>query len=157
MPFAVSKWPYSPDPRNGIFGGWGWGDGAVPSWAWIMATTGATGPWTSLNGGIVVYAESNNPNVTEYEGLDSGEVVLAAVTKTGFQPPLSGSTSLLLTVRVTNAGLGRVAVVVKNYFLPNAIQVFGGFTMIDLGTGLPDVNLPNAVEITPALWNFEPI
>jgi len=157
VPFAVTNWPYSLDPRPASFGGVGWGFGAVPPWAWIMSTTNATGPWTSLNDGILVKTLTDDFTVTEWNGLNGGGTVLASVTKTGTQPPTSPTNSLRIVPRVVTIPPGRnsLSLVVLSY--PFAVAVFGGFVMIDLGTGLPDVDLPDPVQIVPAIWDHDPL
>lgn len=119
-----------------------------------MSTSNATGPWVSLNDGVVIKSLTDGFTVTEYEGLNGPATVLAALTKTGTQPPAAPDNSLRLTPRLTAIPPGRVAVANQIYFYPYPIAVFDGFAMIDLGTGLPDIDLPDAIKITPVLWNF---
>lgn len=157
MPFAVSKWPYSPDPRTGVFGGYGWAPVAVPSWQWMVATTNATGRWAPVNDGILIPSLADSFGFTLWEGPNVEASIVASIFRFGFQPPISGPISQRLNVQLATTPPTSLAVATINYFYPNAIQVFGGFLMFDTATGLRDPDLPDEVTLTPALWNLEPV
>ncbi len=157
MPFEVTNWPYSPDPRSALFGGVGWDFGAVPPWSWIISTTNATAPWTALNSGILVMSTFDDFVQTDWGGSDVPPSVAATVTRKSDQPPINPPNSLELSVRLLSDPPGREASGVQEFIYPFAVAVFGGFAMIDVATGLPDPNLPDPIQITPAIWNHAPL
>jgi len=154
MPFAVAKWPSHSDPRTSIFGGVGWAFGAVPPWTWIVSTTGASGPWAAFNAGIVCKSTFDDFNQTDWAGEDFGPSTLATVTRKSTQPPFNPPDSLELSLTAVSVALPRDAAAVQEFIYPFAVAVFDGFIMIDGATGLPDVNFPNPVKITPAIWSL---
>lgn len=154
MPFAVAKWPSQSDPRTSIFGGPGWAFGSVVSWAWIMSTTAATGPWTRYNSGVLVKSTVDIFTETQWSGFGSHPPTTATVTRKSTQPTIIPPDSIELTVDVVSIPPGREAAASQRYVYPFAVAVFDGFVMIDDATGLPDVDFPNPVKITPAIWNL---
>lgn len=153
MPFAVSKWPYSPDPRTGIFGGHGWDDVDVPPWVWLMKTSGATGPWTSLNTGIPTKVFFESPFFVGYSGASVDLSVQTQVHITTFEPPLPSGNTIRIFPQVVEVSTGRGSNALREFVYPQGIQVFGSFVMVDAGTGIPDPDFPNPVTITPQIWN----
>ena len=69
MPFAVSQWPNSPDPRTNTFNQTGWNFGQVPPFTWILSTTGATGLLAIFNSGIPLRNTFANETVGTYQEI----------------------------------------------------------------------------------------
>ena len=153
MPFAVSKWPYSPDPRQPDYITEGWEFGEVSPWKWILATSNATGDLAVFNDGIRCH------NIT------------ATPTFGGFQPddPLAGELNIVFTIIGRNIPFGgappySIEIEIWLFWFstllyrgnvqelfPTAIQVQGPINMVEFDTTFGTVTEPMTVE--PAKWN----
>ncbi len=153
MPFAVSQWPYTPDPRTAQFDQMGWDYGQVPPWAWILSTTGATGPFAVFNNGVIVKPFAAGVDDTLFRQVVTlPDDITVRLTSKGFNPPLGGpgGTSKRLSVRIAQPEFQEASGVLnKNY--PTAIAEQGPMTIVvddpPIGT------FPNPMAITPAKWN----
>lgn len=54
MPFSVSKWPHSDDPRTTAFCPRGYAPQGFPPYLWRLSTIGADAPFNVFNSGYVV-------------------------------------------------------------------------------------------------------
>lgn len=154
MAFAVRQWPTAPDPRSSLFSFAGWDFSQVAPWQWIVSTTGASGAWAFLNDGFVVPATSDDGFDTQWSGTvpDSGGTTVV-LSKFGREVPVAMppfTLEWLWTIDVPSTGQqGRAHAFI---LFPAAIVVFGPLAMLD--TGVPILDLPNPVKITPAKWDF---
>lgn len=154
MPFAVSKWPYSSDPRGPEFGGHGWAWGAVAPYAWILSTTNASGPWTFLNDGIILKSSYDDLNTTLWDAVDLTPGEEVRLSKFGAEPPSFPPNSIVLTVQFRTGFPIKLSEDFQFYEYPDAVQVFDGFVVTEVGTGDPDPFIPDPVKVTPAKWNI---
>lgn len=153
MPFAVSQWPYSPDPRGASFDLPGWAFGQVPPWAWVLSTTDATGCYTNYNDGVILKPTSQVPGVTVFENVDvQPDGGGARLTLTGTQEPTGPPPGITKTMFLEVLAFGFQAwTSTLTLLYPTAIQEHGPFVMVNTGT--PCGTLPNPMKITPAIWN----
>jgi hypothetical protein len=155
MPFAVSQWPYSPDPRPPDFGIAGFDFGAVPPWRWLMESTGALSPYDPLNAGMVWEAAFHTVDSMQFAPL----VPLIGVDDQvleffGTQEPSGGPPGVTMFMQVRFENTGPLQQSGSRLLLyPPAIQVNGPFNM--LNQGVPSVLIPNPIEITPVVFDFE--
>ena len=66
MPYGVTQWGYSPDPRTVAFALVGFNFGQLPPWRWVMKTTDARFPYQSLNDGVTWERSSNTDDEAAY-------------------------------------------------------------------------------------------
>lgn len=153
MPFAVSQWPYSPDPRTTDFDIPGWNHGQVAPFKWILSTTGATGIYEFYNDGALQFKCGEGSGVTVFCGNPVGPAEVDAIIQIfGFDPPLVGppevSKRIFVEVRSfsTNGYVGTL-----DQLYPIAIKVQQPIVMVEdtpfAGT------IPNPMVMTPAKWN----
>ena len=155
MPFAVSQWPNSPDPRTAQYAITGWNFGQVPPFRWILSTTGATGALAIFNSGVVLTNDFFNLTLASFRELgtlpDDLTVIMNII---GTQEPAAGPPPFTIDIQFTvfqiTATLadGRLRLL-----FPTAIAVQGPIPVTD--TSPPGMSWPNDAEITPAKWNFE--
>lgn len=155
MPYAVSQWPYSPDPRPNAFGITGFDFGQVPPWRWLMQTTGALAPYDPLNTGMVWENAFHTVDSLQYEpvvpliGVD--DQVLEFY---GQQEPSGGGAGTTMFMQIRFELTGPLQQSGSRLLLyPKALQVNGPFNM--LNQGLPSVLMPNPLTITPVRYDFE--
>ncbi len=153
MPFAVSQWPYSPDPRTSDFNIFGWDFGQVPSWQWTVSTTGALWPYLALNDGVAVVATSFGRAFCFYNLVDTlPDNVVLVLTQVGTEalagssPPRTMSMDILTFGSTTPTSTGAIA-----RTFPTAIQEHGPFTMVS--SPIPATWFPNPLTIEPRKWN----
>jgi len=155
MPFEVSQWPYSPDPRKPDFNQPGWDFGQVGPWKWIVSTDNATGIYEQFNDGVIF--EAVDPSLPEdtlfLPIVDLGNDLEGFLSIKGLQEPLGappftksfGIRFDVLALTVYGGGF--------NLLYPVAIQVHGPFNMAvdnpSAGT------IPEPMFITPAIWSLE--
>ena len=153
MPYAVSQWPYSPDPRAPDFALYGWDVGQVPPFRWTIKTTNALAPFEIFNTGVVVEATTIAPDDTTWTNVDSLPAgVTCFVRIKGTQEPVSGPPdfTILLEIELAdNVGPADDGFASMEY--PTAIAVHTVPT-VGLPSG-PDIRLPDPVTITPRKWN----
>lgn len=153
MPFGVSQWGYSPDPREPDYAPSGFDFGQLPPWRWMMKTTDALSPYEILNTGLVWEADSHTV---------SGARFLPIIATPQFEfPDLSFSGSLLPSGGITiewfcsffNTGHPSGTFGFLNELYPKAIKT-RSFTMLNTGVPPPSL-IPNPLVITPRKWNLD--
>ena len=155
MPFAVSQWPNSPDPRTSEFNRTGWNFGQVPPFTWILSTTGATGLLAIFNAGVPLRNTFNNETSGTYQEINvlpGGLTVIMNILGTQ-EPnpiPIPHTINIQFTVFQITATL---ADGVLRLLYPTAILVQGPIPVTD--TSPPGSSWPNPAEITPAKWDVE--
>ncbi len=154
MPFAVSQWPYSPDPRLAQFDNPGWDYGQVPPWTWILKTTGATGLAAIFNSGVTVKPFAQVPGAVTFENVDVlPDDVTCILAHTTFQDPIGppGPFTVFMAIVIRQLGSPEFSGTLDQLY-PTAIAIQGPFPMQKIGIGVG--TMPNPVETTPAIWNF---
>lgn len=154
MPFAVSQWPSSPDPRQADFAIDGWNFGQVPPFTWILSTTGATGVFAPLNDGITCFNRTVSPSFSTYRPLPgpplSVQYNLQIEGKQTIETvPFDHTIEIDLIVSAPPVIFAYVGEIFRLY--PTAIAVIGPIPMIlvDPAPG----TIPNPVFMTPAKWD----
>lgn len=153
MAFAVSQWPYSPDPRTALFSAQGWAFGAVAPWAWLLTSPGATGAYADLVEGVIVKPSEDLGFYTRWEGFsDTGLGTQYQFDKTSRGNVGNEEVSLdfalsFFNISEPNAGGNASAV------WPEAISVLGPWEMLTTPGGNPIPDIPNGVSLTPAVWD----
>lgn len=154
MPFAVSQWPYAPDPRLPSFDLFGFDYGQVPSWAWTMSTTNATGLAAVFNAGVVVKPTIILPGQVTFANVDTlPDNVTVTVKHSGFLEPFGPSfdKTLFMTPIVRQSGSPEFSGV-EGWLYPTAIAVFEVPTMVKVGIGIG--TMPDKVTLTPEIWDI---
>ena len=153
MPFAVSQWPYSPDPRGSAFDILGWNFGQVPPFKWILSTTDATGIMAIYNTGILVDVVFEIPGVTQWaHPVELPGFMRVSMTFLGFDTPQGAppGTTKQMQISITESSVptwnGNL-----DLLFPTAIAVQSPFAMTQLNPSGGD--FPNPMAITPAKWN----
>jgi len=156
MPFAVSQWPYSPDPRLSTFNHTGWNFGQVPPWKWIIKTTGATGDVSIFNAGVLVEPTSQTPDDTVFVNvahLPHGLTV--ELNSNGTQEPVGPPPGFTKALRIQiRQHLSLIWGGSLDQLYPIAIAVQSPFPMTLLG--MNNGTIPNPMTTTPAKWDVEP-
>lgn len=155
MPFAVSQWPHSPDPRLLDFAITGYDFGQVPPWRWLMTTSGAIFPYESLNDGIIWQAASHSINNCEYNVIDlSPDLSDDRLAFFGSRFPIGGAPGSTIRIFCTFFQTAADPATNGSLFLtyPKAIGTRSFVMSNDVG-GEPF--LPNPVLLTPRKWNAE--
>ena len=153
MPFRVTQWPYSPDPRPPSFNVIGWDFGQVPPYKWHVSAVGANGPWVDLVEGWTVdpTVVTASPGDYQGDGPASGGLDAQLIIE-GFQGEdiiiVGHSIAMILIVNSPGQpqGFGSVQLT-----FPTAIQKHS-FDSFEIG-GSPSDFLPNPPTITPLLWS----
>lgn len=150
MPFGVTQWGYSPDPRPPDYALTGFNFGQLPPWRWTMKTTAALDPYGALNDGVTWERLSNTVSFASFLPL----VAIPGVTDpilnfTGTPAPVGGFTVEWFleffgsgdpeATRGTLTELWPVAIGTRSFAMVN---LFGG-----------DPFIPNPLVITPHKWN----
>ena len=153
MPYGVSQWPYSPDPRPPDFCIAGFDFGKVPPWRWQLRTKKALSPYDVFNGdGVTVEATSHAVDTAEWENvlsLPGGVTCLVRIT--GTQEPQGGPPFTILLYIELNDGIGPKTSGVASYTYPDAISVLT-VPLLGFDTG-PDSRTPEPFTIKPRKWN----
>ncbi len=153
MAFAVSKWPYTPDPRQASFDNLGWDYGEVPPWQWVLQTTGATGVYAIFNAGVMLEPFAALATETLWREVialpDTLTVILSSLS---ILPPAGGPplVSKRLFLRILSGGFTKAQDTLDALF-PTAIAVQTPFDMVVVSP--PVGTIPNKMELTPAKWN----
>jgi len=155
MPFAVSQWPYSPDPRTPAFNILGWDFGQVPPFSWIMSTTGATGFFSVFNDGVTLRNSFVLPNVGTYDPVDPlGNDLTLIMNIIGSNTPTPVPPIFTIDIQIDVFQI--TATVLSGRLLllfPLAIAVQPPMTMIVAAP--PGNDFPNPAILTPAKWDTE--
>ena len=155
MPFAVSQWPNSPDPRLPNYIAFGWDFGQVSSWKWTVSTTEATGLLSIFNAGVLCHNVFNSPSAGIFvvdDVLPGGLALIFSIT--GTQEPAGGPPTFTIHINLQffqETGLLYTADLRATY--PTAIQVQSPFVMVEVSTAFG--TFPNPVIITPAVWDAD--
>ncbi len=153
MPFAVTQWALSPDPRPADYIVFGWDFGQMSPWQWILSTTGATGDLAVFNAGVLCVNIGNGPGFGDFAPVDPLPTGLALIFFiTGTQLPAGGPPTFTNHI---NLQLFDVTLLLYDGDLrqtyPTAIQVQTPIIMNEFDTSRG--TLPNPMKITPAKWN----
>lgn len=152
MPFEVTQWGYSPDPRKPTYAIEGFDFGQLPPWRWKMTTTGAIFPYEALNAGVVWERSDHGIDFASFAPL----VPIPDVTDPllgwgGTQEPIGGFTiNWFCQFFITGADPATSGFFGELY--PVAIKA-RAFTMVNEGG--PPPFIPNPLVITPLKWNAE--
>jgi hypothetical protein len=155
MPYAVSQWPYWPDPRQADWNFLGWDFGQVPPWKWRIDTSGATGIYAQFNDGVLMEPTGFLPEDTRW---DNQHVLIGAITvilsikgadpPVGIPPGITKSIGILMhigPVRVYGGGL--------ELLWPTAIAVQSPIPMVPVAPSAGTI--PNPMSLTPVKWNVD--
>jgi len=155
MPFAVSQWPYNPDPRLPAFDQVGWEHSQVPPWIWTLKTTNATGPYAILNSGVsvepfvfVVGTTRWRRNPAAPVGLDIVLSIIGTVPPSGVPPRTKTFDLDIFETGTTDGFIGQL---LKTF--PTAIAEHAPLVMVS--TGSPTGTIPDPIKLVPTKWNVE--
>jgi len=155
MPFAVSQWPNSPDPRPPDFAIDGWNFGQVPPFSWKMSTTGATGIYAFFNAGITLRNVFSSPSISFYDPvIPPPNFVVTTLVISGFQTPQAGPP--LHTIAFGFDILVETALNFRGDLLllfPTAIAIQGPIPLVEIQPS--DGTIPNPMELQPLIWDAE--
>lgn len=154
MPFAVSQWPNSPDPRLADFAIDGWDFGQVPPFTWILSTTGATGVFAPLNDGIAAFNVTVSPGFSTYRpppGPPLSVQYNLQIEGKQFVDPVPFDHTIRIDLIVSAPPVIFAYIGQLRLLYPTAIAVWGPMTMV-LDTPAPGT-IPNPVFATPAKWD----
>jgi len=152
MPFAVSQWPYSPDPRGPGFSVIGWHFGQVVSWKWLVTSSAATGRYSFLNDGLIVASTFDDGATTTWGGSPPfPPTTVVSLVKVGLPAP-GGVPPRTITFRlqIFTGPPPLIVEALELFTFPVAIQQFGPWVVRLLGVPVPEI--PNGVTITPTNW-----
>ncbi len=153
MPFEVTQWGYSPDPRPPDYALLGYDFGQLPPWRWLMKTTDADFPYMALNDGVLWESSSFLPNFGAWLPLvPIPDVLEPLLFNNGTQEIVALPTPNTITFNCSFFNFFspfRSSGVIRLVY-PDALRVWS-FTMSGSGTGGPF--FPNPLTITPHKWN----
>lgn len=153
MPFEVSQWPYSPDPRLPEFNQRGWDFGQVPPWQWSIQTVGALPPFEGLNQPVRIKPTVSTPAFTQfrsYDSLQDGLVVDMVIS--GWEEIQTNPQDHTIEIFLSCGTEFHEALQATNLLLfPTAIATKGPFVLLDFGS--PQTIVPNGVSVTPRRWD----
>lgn len=153
MPFAVTQFALSPDPRPVNYITFGWDFGQMSPWKWILSTTGATGTLDVFNAGVKCHNVFASPGTGIFvvdDVLPDDLALIFNISTT--QIPAGGPPTFTvgidlqffwLTTLLYNAQLRQT--------YPTAIQVQAPITTTEFDTSRG--TFPNPLQIEPAKWN----
>jgi len=155
MPFSVSQWPNSPDPRKPDFAIHGWNFGQVPPFSWNLSTTGATGIYGVFNGGVLLRNLFASPSSSSYApNIPPPDNIQVNFDIFGFQTPQPGP-----PVHTIDIFFEIVVFTLLSYtgsfraLFPVAIAIQ---EPIPLVTHFPvSGSIPNPMLITPLKWDAQ--
>lgn len=154
MPYAVSQWPYSPDPRAASFDLIGFNYGQVPPWAWVLSTTDATGLAEPFNGdGVIVKPFTILPQQVSWSNVDPlPDDVSVTMNHSGFPVPVPPGPNTQFHSFIVWQGVLPEFSASFGLLWPDAIvqRPFPVATKVGLGIG----TMPNPLVATPAIWNI---
>jgi len=152
MPFAVTQWGYSPDPRQVDFAIEGFNFGQLPPWRWLMQTSDAIFPYEALNDGVVWERSDHGIDFCSYQPLSPiPDVTDPFMGFSGQQEPSGGFTiNWFCAFFITGADPATSGFINELYPLAIATR---SFTMVNESGSPPFI--PNALVITPRKWNVD--
>ncbi len=150
MPFAVTQWGYSPDPRPPDYALTGFDFGQLPPWRWTMKTTGALDPYGALNTGVTWQRTSNTVSFASFlPVVPIPDVTDPFLNFSGTPAPVGGFTvEWFIGFFTTGADPATEGTLTELW--PLAIKT-RAFTMTNVNGG--DPFFPNPLVITPHKWN----
>lgn len=154
MAYAVTQWPYSPDPRLPDFDLIGWDFGQVPPWAWRLHTTNATGLAEPFNGdGVIVKPFTILPQQVSFSNVDELPALVTVTTNhSGFpEPVVPGPNTMFLSVIVWQDDEPEFSASFGLLY-PTAIVERNWPVMLKVGIGVG--TMPDPLVMTPAKWNL---
>ncbi len=153
MPFGVTQWALSPDPRPVDFNFPGWDFGQMPPWRWLLSTTNATGIWAIFNAGVVVefsFGFPNDSGFVEVDTLPDDITVILKIlghqTPIGPPPGITKSIGIILLVLGVDKWSGG-----KEWLYPTAIEERTGIVLAEDSPSAGDI--PDPFKMTPRKWN----
>lgn len=151
MPFRVSQWGYSPDPRTPAFGLIGFNFGQLPPWRWAMKTSAALFPFEALNDGVIWQAFSVAADEVFYAAVGGiPDVTDEVLTFRGTLEPSFGNTMrFFCSFFDTGADPEQQGQLLELY--PDALKTR---SFIMSGAAMPAL-IPNPLVITPHKWNAD--
>lgn len=153
MPFGVSQWPYSPDPRPVDFDQPGWNHSQVAPWAWTVKTDGATGAYVPFNVGVIVKPTFVVPGLTQFSNpisLPGGISVLVQTLGTAEPTGPPPGVTKRIQVEVFDDDMQTWNGTLELLY-PVAIAAQSPFDMVN--TSPPSGTIPNPIQLIPAKWN----
>lgn len=154
MPFGVTQWGYSPDPRPPDFCPIGFNFGQIPPFQWVSKTTGADAPFTALNSDFLWKSVLSSANSCQWRPV----VLLPGlfhqdIRVDGTELPAGGPPTFTSDWHVEFGPFfgPRIS---EGFLRETYLDAIGvrSFTMSGSGTGGP--LFPNPLVFTPAKWNF---
>lgn len=153
MPFAVSKWPSSGDPRNPGHLLIGFEYGARAPWAWLVQSVDANGWAAELATGVRISQIFADVEQGQFARDPQPPLSIEVnASPFGYEPPVVSPPGATLNwlFAIVGAG-GEIAAESLWLTLPNAIQVF---TFENLAFfGADPSTIPNPVTMTPIKWD----
>lgn len=153
MPFAVSKWPASADPRSAMFNFQGWEGGSTPPYHWLLKTTEALPPFDPLNDGLLIPWSSGDVGIVSWSLLSGpGQPITVLLSSDGYLIELSpiAPDTHAFTIFIS-AGAPGTATGHLHQVRPTPIKVQGPLIMA--GDAAFDANVPNDLTLVPAKWD----
>lgn len=155
MPFAVSQWPYFPDPRKPDFAAFGWNHSQVPPFSWIMHTTGATGIFRFFNLGVVNRNSFDSLGFSIYGPIIPPPFALVwDLSIFGFEDPQPGPPvhTIHFHFHIFKETSSQMEGDLELLF-PVAIAEQGPIPVVQHDTTFGTI--PNPMFLTPAIWSAE--
>lgn len=153
MPFGVSKWPASGDPRWVSNLSVGFQYGACAPYKFFMQSVGANGVFAQLAAGVMIEQTYADFEQGQYENpVRLPWELWCSAAPFGYDPPVvfppGANVNWLMSV-VTREG----AIAAESLWLtsPNPIQVFTFDSFVIFGADASTI--PNAITITPRKWD----
>jgi len=155
VPFAVSNWPYSPDPRSSAFSAYGYAFGSVAPWQWIVSSHGASGAWEFLNAGVLTRSIFDDFATTVWSKVPESPVVAFVELRKEATQEIVGSPPRTVHYQVNIEPSPFDPFGTADLFLewPVANRAWTGLELQNGGIPIPEV--PNGIDLTPALWSLE--
>ncbi len=150
MPFGVTQWGYSPDPRQVDYALLGFNFGQLPPWRWSMKTTDALPPYEILNDGLIWQRVAHSNDDAAFAPIVATPGITgASLSLRGTEFP-SGGVTMEWYCGFFMTGDPFQTEGFINELYPVALTT-RAFTM--LNGGPPPVLIPNPLVITPHKWN----
>lgn len=152
MPYAVSGWPNSLDPRPTWYGATGFSWGALPPWKLALSTTGATGNFATLNTEQIIASTEKTLSQLDWgrDGTPTNPVFISLVASLSPEPSGAPPRTVHFNLQVIAAGED---IHFGNAYLvyPHAITGWPSFVMTTTGPG--SGRIPNPITVQPRIWN----
>jgi hypothetical protein len=153
MAYAVSQWPYSPDPRQPDFDLIGYAFGQVPPWGWRLSTTNATGIAEPFNGaGVICKPFTVLPQQVSFSNVDSlPDDVSVTMNHSGFPEPVPPGPNTQFHSFIVWQGVLPQFSASFGLLWPTAIlaRSFPVATKVGIATG----TMPDPLLATPVKWD----